>query len=258
MAKREKTIVPISIIIITLNEEKALPKLLKTIKSQDCQPLEIIVADSKSTDNTRKIAKSFGCRIVPGGRPSAGRNSGASYAKGEWLLFLDADVLLPKGFIKKTYTQLQNSKIDTATVWFRPDTRKIPSEMLMIIYNSYQFSTQRVWPHAIGACIFCKKTLFDKIKGFDVKVTLAEDMDFVRRAAKKGKFQVLRAYVFYSMRRYLEEGKLTMAKKIILTELYRAIRGEVRSKKVQDKLIKYYDRGDWLKKMAEARAPKNK
>ena len=47
----------ISIVIPTLNEEKYLSKLLKSIKNQTFKDYEIIVSDNNSKDNTKKIAK---------------------------------------------------------------------------------------------------------------------------------------------------------------------------------------------------------
>ena len=59
----------ISIIIPTYNEEEYLPKLLESIKSQDFTDYEVIVADAQSNDNTREIAKEYGCVVVEGGLP---------------------------------------------------------------------------------------------------------------------------------------------------------------------------------------------
>jgi GT2 family glycosyltransferase len=169
----------------------------------------------------------------------------------KWLLFLDADIYFKNDFLEKSYRQLIKKKIGTATVWFRPKEHKVSLELMMFMYNTYQFVTQPVWPHAIGACIFSKKRVFDKLDGFDTKVTLAEDMDYVRRAIKVDKFMVLTTHVYYSMRRYIKEGKSNMVKKLILTELYRMLNGELRDKKIQDNILEYPMRRDWLKKDKE-------
>ena len=85
----------LSIVIPTYNEEEYLPRLLASIRSQRFEGYEIVVADARSTDRTRQIAERFGARVVEGGMPGPGRNLGAVAAKGDLLLFLDADVILP-------------------------------------------------------------------------------------------------------------------------------------------------------------------
>jgi len=66
----------LSIIIPALNEEKYLPLLLKSLKSQNFNEYEIIVVDAGSSDKTVDIAKEYGCKVVKGGVPGAGRNRG--------------------------------------------------------------------------------------------------------------------------------------------------------------------------------------
>ena len=73
----------LSIIIPTYNEEKGIPILIKSIQAQNYKNYEIIVADAKSKDNTVKVAKKLGARVVRGGLPARGRNNGAKVAKGE-------------------------------------------------------------------------------------------------------------------------------------------------------------------------------
>ena len=89
----------LSIIIPAYNEEKYLPRLLRCIKEQTYKDYEIIIADANSTDKTRQIAKKYGCKIAKGGLPAVGRNNGAKIAKGDILLFLDADAKFNKNFL---------------------------------------------------------------------------------------------------------------------------------------------------------------
>ena len=88
----------ISIIIPAYNEEKFLPKLLRSIRKQAYKNKEVIVADASSTDRTAEIAGEYGARVVEGGMPAVGRNNGAKKAKGDIFLFLDADVVLPDAY----------------------------------------------------------------------------------------------------------------------------------------------------------------
>lgn len=83
----------LSVVIIARNEVEDLPDCLKSVKWVG----EVIVVDNGSTDQTAKIAKSFGAKVfeyekeASEGYFSEIRNFAASKAKGKWLLYIDAD-----------------------------------------------------------------------------------------------------------------------------------------------------------------------
>ncbi|MBI3485898.1 glycosyltransferase [Candidatus Daviesbacteria bacterium] len=84
----------VSVIIATKNEEKNIERCLKSIKKQNyIGNIEVIVVDNYSADQTIKIAKKYTRNVfLFGPERSAQRNLGAKKARGEWLLFLDADM----------------------------------------------------------------------------------------------------------------------------------------------------------------------
>jgi hypothetical protein len=80
---------------------------------------------------------------------------------------------------------------------------------------------QYVAPHAPGFCILVKRSVHEAIGGFDETVVLAEDHDYVQRAAEHGKFRVLKtASVATSMRRIEKEGLVRLAFKYLYCEVY--------------------------------------
>ena len=128
----------ISIIIPTKNEEELLPTLLRSIKKQTLAPHEVIVADAYSDDNTRDIARSFGCKVIDGGMPGAGRNLGADVATGEFLLFLDADVeLTDPRFLEKSTKEIKKKKLDFATCDVVAISDKKLDHLFHKVYNKY-------------------------------------------------------------------------------------------------------------------------
>ena len=92
----------LSIIIPARNEESNLPILLTSLAQQSINPLEILVIDDDSQDNTKEIATKFGAKVIQPTRndngwvgKSAACCSGAQAANGKLLLFLDSDIFLP-------------------------------------------------------------------------------------------------------------------------------------------------------------------
>jgi len=85
----------VSVVIPAYNAAAYLPATLQSIRDQSLQPAEIIVVDDGSTDDTVRIAESFGARVlsIANGGPSAARNVGMRSATGTYIAFLDADDL---------------------------------------------------------------------------------------------------------------------------------------------------------------------
>lgn len=232
----------LSIIIPTKNEENYLPELLKSIRAQNfsLHDYEIIVADNKSKDKTREIAEKYKCRITQGGLPGAGRNFGAKAAKGEILLFLDADTrLLTKNFLKNSINEFNRRRLAAAVPEAYVKGKKM-DELFFESWNHLVDISQYLMPYAGGWCIFVSKKIHDKIKGFDEKITLGEDSDYAQRASKAGKFRMLRnVKIQVSPRRFKKEGYLKVAFQAIGTGIYWAVLGKDRKNKFNYKFDIY-------------------
>ncbi len=221
--QKQKIKIPLSIIIITLNEEKNIGKLLASIKKQTVIPEEIIISDANSKDRTREIARSFGCKIVQGGLPAKGRNNGVKVSKTENILFLDADVMLyNKEFLENLFFEIKHKKYDVATCDNVPIKKNISYLSIYKIYNAYQKVMQFTPdPVAVGVCIFSTRKAFNKVHGFNEKLhqSLMEDVSFVRQIKRKGfRFGVLESTkIFVSTRRYEKEKIKNLIPKVVYT-----------------------------------------
>jgi len=220
----------LSIIIPTLNEEEHLPLLLDSIKKQDFNNYEIIVADAGSKDKTLEIAKNYGCKIVAGGLPAKGRNRGVKAARGDLLLFLDADVVLPKKIFRKVLEEFKRRKLDIATFCLLPsEKKKISTFLFTFFYNLPIILLEKILPHAAMG-ILIKKEIFEGLNGFDEKIKLAEDHDLARRAKKLGKYGIFKsAKIFVSDRRFKKDGWLKTGSKYLFCEGHMIFIGPVKS-----------------------------
>lgn len=222
----------LSVIIPTLNEEGYLGKALESLSKQTLLPLEIIVADAKSTDKTRQIANSFNCKVVDStqperGGPAVARNKGAEAATGERLLFIDADVILPPDFIEKSINELERRNLDIGAGFAVPITNNKLERMGGYLLSYYLILLEKISPRAGGYCIFSTKKIHNQINGFDEKVYMAEDHDYVKRASKVGRFGALRdSKVYVSIRRFKEEGTLKTTLKYLTSEIFTILFGK--------------------------------
>lgn len=230
-----------SIVIPAYNEESALPLLLADLKKQRERDFEVIVADAGSSDRTREVAREAGARVVEGGLPGVGRNRGAAVARGETLVFLDSDVRVPPSFLGDALAEMDRRGIDVATAEARPLSDLALDRLIHRLANLFIRLNQEIEPHAPGYCILVRRELFLRIGGFNEKVVVAEDHDFVSRAAELGTFRMLLDPWFQvSVRRYEKEGRIAYSLKAARVTLYRLLKGEITDPEVVE-----YEFGDF-------------
>jgi glycosyltransferase involved in cell wall biosynthesis len=220
--------IQISIIVPTLNEEAHLPILLDSLKAQTFRDFEVIVADANSTDRTRQIAQEYGARVVPGGMPAVGRNSGAREARGEFLFFFDADVRLPPDFLERALAEFDERFIDLATCEFLPDSDLKLDWILFRLANLMVKAYQSLSPRAADFCIFITRRLFRRVGGFDESLKLAEDHDLVQRASEFRSLEVLNnTKLHVSVRRLEKEGRFALVQKYMQVEAHLFFKGAI-------------------------------
>lgn len=204
-----------SIVIPTLNEETRLPQLLESLTMQTCKDFEVIVVDSGSQDKTREKALEFKDKLpkfyfLEGKfkRVAAARNGGAHIICAAWLIFLDADVVVPSDFISKIKDIIMRKKPDLMTAWNSTQDKGISGKLMLFLISLGIFLAHKIRSFANGPCIIIKKDLFDKIKGFNEAIIVGEDLDLADRATKAGgRYHfLLRPLVYVSTRRYEKEG----------------------------------------------------
>ncbi|MFC1743332.1 glycosyltransferase [Candidatus Riflebacteria bacterium] len=189
MRKKPKQVRPfISIIIPAFNEEKLLQKSLGSIKKA-CDVFqkkkllwEIIVCDNNSSDNTAKIAKEAGARVIfePVNQIARARNRGASIARGKNLLFVDADSYPGKKLFAELLSCLLCKKIVGGGCLVRLDK---DVGILFIGVAIWNFIS-RSFRFAAGSFIFCRAWAFKRVGGFGLEFYASEEIDFSKKMKK--------------------------------------------------------------------------
>ena len=215
----------ISIIIPTLNEEKYLPRLLESLRHQVFRSYEIIVSDGNSTDQTGEIAKNYNCEFISSKikNVSHQRNAGAGLARGDILIFVDADCILPdKNFLSAVYNEFKQRGLDACALVVKHEYANIILTVFDYLYSLFCFVLQfSPIPLTPGACIVSKKVSHQRIRGFDESIIIGEDHDYGKRIAIAGKYRIIISRkIMVSNRRFKKYGTI----KILFGWVYYAVR----------------------------------
>ena len=237
----------LSIVIITLNEEKKISNLLEDLNNQTYKDFEVILVDSNSEDKTVSIAESFHDKlkikthIMSERGVSLGRNTGAELASHERLLFLDADVRLNKNFLSNSIDILNKRDLEVAGVYMGAEDLEPFYKMGYGLFNAGLFITSFFFPTAVGACIFSTKTAHSRINGFDQEIILCEDCDYVKRLSKTYNFKMIPISFQFDPRRLKQDGFFNMGFTYFKANIRRFFLGEMKKNEMEYKFGHYKD-----------------
>lgn len=190
----------VSVIITTKNSAKTLETLLISIKNQSYLNYEVVLVDNPNTkDKTRIIAKKYNCSVfIKGPERSAQRNYGVTEGKGEYVLILDSDMVLEEDVIKQCVNKIDSSKEINSIII----PEKSFGERFWVKFKIFEREFYE-GDETIEAPRFFKKTVFEKYKGYDEKITGPEDWDLPLRMKKGGeKTQRIKSYIHHNEGRY--------------------------------------------------------
>lgn len=193
----------ISIIIPVLNEAENLPQLMEVIRQRNSGLInEIIVADGGSTDNTTKLAKELGAKVIIS--PKTGRaaqmNAGAGVAKGDILYFLHADTYPPENFDKLISDSITNN-IGAGCFLLKFDCNH-PGLKFYAYFTKYKTRFVRYGDQSL----YIKASLFKEIGGFKESLVVMEDQEIYHRIRKYADIRIIQKPVVTSAQKYRVNG----------------------------------------------------
>lgn len=108
----------VTVIIPAYNEEKTIKKCVHSLRKQD-MPLDIIVVDDGSHDQTVAICETIGVKVLRQGHkgPGAARNFGARNSKGNILVLVDADMVLEPDYVSKLISPISRGEVVATGHW---------------------------------------------------------------------------------------------------------------------------------------------
>ena len=219
----------ISVVMPAYNEERALPNTLWALFTQQGD-YEVVVVDGGSTDQTRAVLAEFSfseyplpftphpSRLLltaPKGRASQ-MNAGAKEARGEWLLFLHADTVLPSGAIQRLNEMEADQTIQAGGFMhqFSGDDWRLK---LISFLDNFRCTRSRI---IYGdQALFVRRALFEQLGGFPNRLIL-EDVAFCERLIAVTTPLLLSPSVVTDARKFLKMGVWRSFLRVLLIILH--------------------------------------
>ena len=182
----------ISIVIPSYNEEKYIGKFVSTLMQQDYKgKYEIIIVDS-STDKTPEILKNFPVRLFrqPKRGPGAARNYGVKKAKGNIVVFIDADCYAPKDWLRKLVKPFSDKNVAAVGGTYKNANKdKTIAKFLQYEIEERHEKMKKFKEIDFVGTFNCayRKDIFNRFGGFKEEMIQAEDIDLSYRVSEKHK-----------------------------------------------------------------------
>jgi GT2 family glycosyltransferase len=184
----------VSVIIPVHNGGEKFRNCLLSVKALRTPPKEVIVVADGHSDGAWKLAEEFDVQVLKrsvSGGPARARNLGAHHAKGDLLLFIDADVTIPNDMIEQVVNSFQNDPdLDVLIGSYddEPFESNFLSQYKNLLHHYVHQISNRDASTFWGACGAIRRDVFLKIGGFNKRYRRPsiEDIDLGYRLKKSG------------------------------------------------------------------------
>lgn len=204
----------VSIVMPVYNGAAFIAEGIGSILAQVHRPLEVIVVDDGSTDDSAAIAESFGtpvrCHCQANGGPPVARNRGLDLARGEIVGFLDADDLFAPDKLAQQLRRLA-AHPDRDVVLGRMQYQQLVSnDAALPRFRQMEMDDEHL-SLQLGCALF-RRSVFDQVGRFDETNRICDDWDWFMRAREQGVGLLIHRDVVLHQR--LHEGNITRQRTI--------------------------------------------
>ncbi len=232
----------ISFVIPAYNEEALIAKCLQSVQEEiarNSYETEVIVVNNASTDKTREVAQSFkGIHIVD--EPNKGlvfaRRAGFLASTGELVANLDADVLVPEGWLGTVMEEFEQNQglVGLSGPYIYYDVSPLQRVVVKVFYGFgylvYLFNNHMLHRGSMlqGGNFVIRKDVWEAAGGYDTSIEFyGEETDVAYRLSKLGKvLWTWRLPMYTSGRRFFGEGMLKTGLLYVLNFVWVSVTGK--------------------------------
>ncbi len=213
----------VSVVIPAFNAEHYLGETLESVLAQTYEPVEVIVIDDGSTDDTADLARRYPVRLLqgPNGGRSVARNRGLDVARGDLIAFCDADDLWLNRRLEAQVGVLDGDpRLGVVSCQVEPFIQ--PGMPRPSWFGLGQMQTRRA---LLTSALLVRRELFETVGGFDPRYRIVQDTDWVARAISSG---TRIGYVDEVLVRYrVHDANGSSDRELVHTEMLQVLRAAV-------------------------------
>ena len=188
-----------SIIVPVFNRPDEVDELLQSLTEQTLKDFEVIIVEDGSQKPCKDVCDKYAERLdlkyfmKPNSGPGQSRNYGAERARGEWLIVLDSDVVLPRTYIEEVEREMNRQPADafggpdSAHPSFTPTQKAISYSMTSFFttggIRGGKKKLDKFFPRSFNMGI--RRDIYQQLGGFS-KMRFGEDIDFSYRIVEAG------------------------------------------------------------------------
>lgn len=200
----------LSIVIPCKNEEKFIGKTLQSLQEQTAikPSIPIYIADAGSTDGTLDVIRAFiphlNIKVVKGGLPPVGRNSGARFCHSKYILFMDADIeFSDQGTINKLLELAEHKQLELVVPYITIIKHGWRDKLFEYLY--YWTGKTKIIGAFGGMLILIRNETFTRLGRFNENLPLGDDWELTHQI-ERSHFQMADISIYTSNRRFAAQG----------------------------------------------------
>jgi glycosyltransferase involved in cell wall biosynthesis len=192
MTKVVRSVTLVSVILPNYNHASSLPLSVSAVRAQTYEPIEVILVDDGSTDESVAVARSLGVTVLStqhNSGPAAARNLGAAHARGTILMFVDSDVAIAPDAVESAVAMLHREPNAGAVCGMLEPTPLVRDSLVQefrcLQAHYWRTSSEGVVSFLFTAICAMRTDVFASVGPFDERLRQTEEVEYGQRLSHR-------------------------------------------------------------------------